>query len=140
MQPTWLTAFEKQLREQLQPLADRIRQRFPSVQVHISANSWGQATGADGYMIYLICMLPNVSADAPDNLDLEVSFQGVGVAPLAIADVCWGHPSGYIEAEWNHQNVPFTEAAQESFFRALPKLACALEVALERGKPPHGDA
>ncbi len=131
--PPWLIRLENRLRERLEPFAKHIRQGFPGMQVNIVANQWGQATGADGYIIYLICVLPDVNE--PDNLALEVSFHDVSTAPSAVADVCWGHPSTCIEAEWNNGEVRFTAAAEESFFNALPTLMIAFEDALKRGKP-----
>ena len=113
---------------------------FPNVTLRLSGNSWGQATGADGYIAYLSCTLPSVDADSPDHLDLQISFRDISSDPRAAADVCWGHPSGYIEAEWGNQEEPFTDVAQESFLLALPELAAALFAGLERGKPTDADA
>ena len=135
--PAWLRDFETRLRVELEPLADRLRSSFRNDKFVVDANPWGQATGADGYIIALSCLLSGVADDVADNVALEISFRSVSTAPTAIADVCWGHPSGFIEAEWcpGVDAVKFDDAAQNDFFMFLPTLKVAFEESVRRRKP-----
>jgi hypothetical protein len=137
--PPWLSDFERRFRDQLEPFADHLRVIHPNHKIHIYANPWGGATGADGYIINLSCILPDISADQPDLLDLEISFSSVNRDPSAVADVCWGSPSGFIEAEWNEEPCTFSSAAQNEFFDALPRLMKAFEEGIHRGRPSEPD-
>jgi hypothetical protein len=114
-----------------------LRSTFQNDKFSIESNPWGQATGADGYIIALSCLLFGVAHDAPDNVALEISFRSVSTTPTAIADVCWGHPSGFIEAEWRPgiEAIRFDVSAQEDFFAFLPALQVAFEESVRRRMP-----
>ena len=124
---------------ELEFLADRLRATFRDDKFVVEGNPWGQATGADGYIIALSGLLSGVGHDAADTVALEITFRSVSSAPTAIADVCWGHPSGFVEAEWRPDMGPveFDGNAQDDFFAFLPKLQVAFEESVRR-RMPHG--
>ncbi|MBR0933807.1 hypothetical protein [Bradyrhizobium jicamae] len=73
--------------------------------------------------------------DLPDNVALLVSLKHLHKAPsLVDADVCWGHPSGYIEASFLPACVEFSRDHLEDLVKRLPELFTILKQAIRRGR------
>jgi hypothetical protein len=129
---------EEKLLPEFRKIADRINQTIPSVTARASSYS----VGYDEYLSHSIgisCLLQNV--DEPDNIALGVNIFRLNTTPKINADVCWGHPSGHIEAEtftdWTKSDdLPdVSEEVLENLYKNLPRLYEALFKALKRRKP-----
>jgi hypothetical protein len=133
--PEWLVALENQLRQSWAPVCDELQSIAPTARVSVSSNTWGQATGANGYSIHLCCFWPSRRADEVDDVTLSLSFLHVDSTPSVSMDVCWGHPSGFVEAEMADTWVPFSDEVTARLFEEMPRLSDSLRNAIRRGKP-----
>ncbi|HWA28608.1 MAG TPA: hypothetical protein VG734_23365 [Lacunisphaera sp.] len=133
--PSWLKDLEERLRLTLASSVRDIAAVTPGIKVGIFSSTWGRATGANGYIVYLSCGWPETDRKEVDEVALEISFSHVDSAPTFSADVCWGHPSGYVEAEFSAVHTPLSAQAIERLFSDLPRLVSALQAAVERGHP-----
>lgn len=131
---------EKRLLPEFRKIADRINQTIPNVSARVCSSSGG----FDEYLSHHIgvdCLLENV--DEPDNITLEINISKLNTLPKINADVCWGHPSGHIEAEFindwmNSDDLPeISDKVLEDLYDFLPKLYEALFKALKRRKPSN---
>lgn len=134
--PSWLEDVENRLRATWEPTASDIRAEVPNVKVGIFNNVWGAATGANGCTIYLCCTWPEAHAEEADEVVLEVSFLHVDTDPEFDADVCWGHPSAFIEAEFTRGRVQYSSSTVDALFEAMPQLLASFRAAVARGHPP----
>ncbi len=133
--PDWLKVFESTLLEILEKTKCRLASNFPDVKISLYGDYWVQANGSDGYIIALSCHWPAHLQKEIDLVDFSAYFTDIRTQPKFTSDVCWAHPSGYIEAEFKGENILFDDATAAEFFRHLPKLIAALEVAITRGDP-----
>ena len=135
----------KKLEERLLPeferVADQIRREIRLVNVRVYSREVGLATEYQGYGFYIDCIFTRDCGEA-DNVALSVGLFNLTTEPKIFADVVWGHPSGYCEAEFPARSSvstnDFLVAADEAIadlYRNLPRLYDALMTALKRRKP-----
>ena len=79
--PEWLKVFEERLRSTWAPAVRDLSAAAPGVIVCIRSGTWGTATGANGYTIYLSCGWPEASLKRVDVVALSVSFHHVDSVP-----------------------------------------------------------
>jgi hypothetical protein len=70
-----------------------------------------------------------------DNVALSISLSKLTSTPKLNADVCWGHPSGYLEAEFTSSDLDFNDETLEKLYADLPRLSESLIEAVRRRKP-----
>jgi hypothetical protein len=120
---------------------DRLATEFPHLQFTVSTSTVGSATRYRCYVIHLECIVAPKYVSQPDSVALSVDLCHLTTAPRIMADVCWGHSSGHVEASlvdgWS-TNDDWPEATPENLARvlgALPVLEAAFERAARRGEP-----
>src|SRR5712691_4669160 len=90
---------EKRLLADLQKLAAEISSQFPGVRATVWSSPIGTRTDFHSFDIGIDCLLSAVELEQADGLALSVQVRDLASLPSINADVCWGHPSGKIEAE-----------------------------------------
>jgi hypothetical protein len=77
----------------------------------------------------------------PDLVELVVTVTDLAGSPVLVgADVCWGHPSGYIEYELAAAPTGLASETLSHLVAHVPALEAALHTAIDRGSPPtHQD-
>lgn len=135
----------KKLLPEFRKIADQINQTIPNVSAEVESHEAAALTEYHNYSFGISCVfLGGVSYEADevaDNVALEVSVFHLTTTPRINADVCWGHPSGHIEAEifsnWTSSDgLPeVSDEVLEDLYRNLPRLYEALFKALNRRKP-----
>ncbi len=121
-------------------ISSELAKVFPRLSITYSENGWGQATGADGYAYFVSCKWPESDDKETDLVDLEITIQHCKTNPLFMADVCWGHPSGYVENEFAEDLVPVTKETTAGLTKFLPDLRRSFEAAIVRGYPGDKNA
>lgn len=121
---------EAELLPLFQATLPSLAQASPQVLASVFAFSTGSQGAFLEYRFGISCLLDAVPDDQPDELALLVSVSGLDGDASVTAEVRWGQPSGYCEA----QAVPAT-ASMPALHAALPALLAALRSALERGRP-----
>lgn len=135
----------KKLDEKLLPefkkVAVKIREEIPNVSVSIASNSFG----SDEFLghCYSISGILNQSlAFETDLVDLCVEISNLSTIPKIAAYVCWGHPSGFVEAEFpdfvegsQNNSLIVSDEVLKDLYKNLPRLYEALFEALKRRKP-----
>ncbi len=120
----------------LEATAEDIRRAFPQVRTSTWSSPTGTLTDYQGHDLGIDCKLPDRPNDKVDNVALFIGVRQLTTTPaLSEALVCWGHPSGTIEADLLVEGLPFSEETLLHIEAGLPKLFEALRRALERGKP-----
>jgi hypothetical protein len=122
----------------LHALAAEINERFQNVRATVWSYPVGSLTEFQGHSLGVDCVITDARSDQPDNIALEIGFRRLTTSPYLDAGVCWGHPSGYSEADAFPDPVALTEDGLATVEAALPHLAAALVEALVRGQPPLG--
>src|SRR5436190_10728002 len=89
---------EKKLIPPFEALVDRVAREFPTVHARAYSHSVGSATEYQGHSMGVDCLLKDASGNDSDNVTLTVSLAFLTTQPRVNADVCWGHPTGVIEA------------------------------------------
>ena len=121
--------------------ADELSMKYPNVKVRAYSSPSGSATQYQGHDIVIDCLLTNAPIAQSDNLALSVSLCHLTTQPKINADVCWGHPSGAIEASFyegwvKNDDWPLaTKETIDKLIQDLPRLIAALEQAIKRGQP-----
>jgi hypothetical protein len=73
----------------------------------------------------------------PDHVALEIVVKHLTTEPeIDAADVCWGHPSGFVENALGVAGHRYDGASLRAIELGIPTLLAALRRALERGNPP----
>ena len=136
-----IAKLEKRLLPEFQKIVDRINQTIP----HISANIESHSTGYDEYLghsINISCLFTKDCFTEADNVALGVHIDHLVSIPKISAYVCWGHPSGYVEANFpdywigsSDNWLIVTDDVLEDLYKNLPRLYEALFTALRRRKP-----
>jgi hypothetical protein len=127
---------ERRFLPSLYNMAEEISQKFPNVKVDVWSHSVGSKTEYQGHNIGIDCRLSNVNPDQVDNVALIIDVRHLTTAPeIAYAEVCWGHPSGYLEAELLEAPADFDDSLLGILEDGLQELHSALCAALERGHP-----
>lgn len=133
--PLWLSVFKNNLLVCFESVRSELSEQYPNVIFSVGSGTWGQKTNAQGYNVYLSCVMPEQEPAIADLIDLEISISHIRTQPKLTADVCWGHPSGFVEQSFHPQAVVFDEQTKAQFMDGLPNLVDALKTALKRGKP-----
>ena len=140
-----MNSLVKKLEERLLPefeeVAEKIRATIPDVLVRVYSSSSGSLTEYQGYDFWIDCILTNHYSET-DNVALGVQLCHITTTPRISADVCWGYPNSYTEAEFYEWYGSFAEnglkvsgEVLEDLYKDLPRLYEALFEALERRKP-----
>lgn len=132
---------EKKLLPEFQKVADRINQTIPNTSARVETHS----VGSDEYLghsIAISCLLTKDYFTEVDDVALCVNISYLVSTPKVDAYVCWGHPSGYSEADFpdyvessSGNSLIATDEVLEDLFKELPRLYSALFKALKRRKP-----
>lgn len=129
---------EKKLLPEFEEVAEKIRLEIPNVSAKVESHSFGFDEYL-GHSFGISCLLTPICGEA-DNVALNVSLSNLVAIQKIHADVCWGHPSGYIEVEFpidSKLSVEVTDKILEDLYQDLPRLYEALFEALRRRKPRH---
>lgn len=132
---------EERILPEFERVAVKIREQFSEVSVSVESHS----VGSDEFLGHGYCisaLLNNNLADETDLVDLCVSLSHLVTIPKIDACVCWGHPSGCVEAEFPdfvegsaNNSLVVSDEALEDLYEDLPRLYEALFRALNRRKP-----
>ncbi len=135
----WLRELQAELHGVFSSAMPQFRSAFPEWKFSLGSAPWGQNTGANGYAVWFEGMLSRARSSEVDTLALVVDISHVDTTPEIGADVCWGHPSGYVEAEWSPGRAVLNDNTRRQLFDSLPSLLEAMARALRQGQPPgHG--
>lgn len=137
---------EKKLLPEFQKIADRINQTIPNAFANTESHEVGSLTDYQGYSFCISCLFKSdilyEADEVADNVALVVTLFNLTTTPKIDAYVCWGHPSGYLEAEFpdnakNSSNnwLIVSDEVLENLYRELPRLYKGLFNALKRRKP-----
>jgi hypothetical protein len=127
---------EKRLLPKFEEVAERIGREIPNVSAKIESHSFGFNKYL-GHSFGISCLLIPVCGET-DNVALTVSLSNLVATPKIDAGVGWGHPSGYIEADFPMASESSIEASEENLdklYQDLPRLYESLFEALRRRKP-----
>jgi hypothetical protein len=134
-----LVQLKKELEPQLSKAALALNKSLSPAKVSTFAGSVGAATAYQGYQFGIECLFPNVANENPDNVAFAVSVCHLDGQPRLTADVCWGHPSGHVEAtlsEGSSEHWPFaSEERIEEVLSSVPRLLVVFANAARRGHP-----
>jgi hypothetical protein len=121
----------------LQEWRERLAHRFPNVALTVYDSEVGSLTTWQGHDWGIDCVLESPGSET-DQIALSLELNHLDSTPMIVgADVCWGHPSGHLEAQLVDEPIPFSDDALERLVAALPTLVSALVTALERAQPPR---
>jgi hypothetical protein len=127
---------EEKFRVPFENLAKRLSDDFPYLS---SAKVESHPFGFDEYLghsMHVSCLLHYKHAlSEADNVALSISLSKLTSTPKLNADVCWGHPSGYLEAEFTSSDLDFNDETLEKLYADLPRLSESLIEAVRRRKP-----
>ncbi len=128
---------EKRLLPAFEEVAAKIRQEIPNVSVSVESYSVGSDEHlGHGYAISCL-LIPSWDYEI-DLVDMCVNLSHLVKTPKIDAYVCWGHPSGHLEAEFpknSNNSLEITDEVLEDLYKDLPRLYEALFEALKRRKP-----
>lgn len=138
-----VTKLEKRLLPEFEEVANNIRRDIPNITVSVASYS----VGSDEYLGHgysISCLLtPSWDYDI-DLVDLCVNLSHLVEVPKIDAYVCWGHPSGYVEAEFpeyvkdsSNNSLVVSDEVLEDLYKDLPRLYEVLFAALRRRKPSY---
>ena len=143
---------EARLLPEFEEVAEKIRATSPDVLVRVYPSSSGSLTEFQGYEFWIDCDFIKPLGEF-DNVTLGVAFCHITTIPRIHADVSWGLPSNYTEADF-YDIYPESESSQwygsftenglivtdeilEDLYKDLPRLYEALFEALKRRKPAN---
>jgi hypothetical protein len=127
---------EERLLPGLRKVAQQITEQFPRVKATVWSSPVGSETEFQGYDIGIDCLLTDAKLDQSDNIALVIGIRHLSTTPLIDADVCWGHPSGWVEAELFPDPLEVTPEILQEVETRLPVLYEGLRRAVIRGHPP----
>jgi hypothetical protein len=130
---------ERELLTPFRELAENLSARFPNMKMSVYSQDVGSLTEYQGHQILIDCLLTDAPDDQPDNVALSVSLRHLTTNPKIDADVCWGHPSGHIEAEFSPEPLEVSDKVLNDLYAALPDLYESLSEAINRGRPSDWD-
>ena len=133
---TLVSNLERELLAPFREVAERLC-KFGNVSANVYSQSVGALTEYQGHQIVIDCLLTNAPDDQPDNVSLSVDLQKLTSMPKINADVCWGHPSGYIEAEFSNADLNVSDKVLADLYSQLPHLYDVLVEAIRRKKPSN---
>lgn len=137
---------EEKLLPEFGKIAERINKTIPNVKASAYGSSASSLTEYQGYDFFIDCIFTAdvlyEADEVADNIALGVSLCHLTTTPKVDAYVCWGHPSGYVEAEFpdywigsSNDWVIVSDDVLEDLYKNLPRLYEALFKALKRRKP-----
>lgn len=127
---------EQRFLPSLQNMAEEIAQDFSGVTAKVWSHSIGSQTDYQGHSIGIECSFAEANPVYVDNIALSINIRHLTTTPeIDSADVCWGHPSGYIEAELFQAPVVVDEDELGKLEDGLQGLYSALRAAIVRGQP-----
>jgi hypothetical protein len=132
-------ALEQELLGPLGEFAQRLTSQFPDVKANVYSGSVGSLTQYQGYHIGVDCLLNKAPDNQPDNVALCIDVAHAYTDPKIDANVCWGHPSGHVEAEFTNEPLAVSTLVLKDLYADIPRLQHSLIEALERGKPSDWD-
>jgi len=130
-----IETLERDLLDPFQTLADRLRRENQNFVVNVTSNEGGQRTNNPCHAIAIECLFMDAPANETDHLALVVLVDRLNAHPRLTADVGWGHPSGWVEAEFTAEPVEVSTETLNELYSALPRLYESLEAAIARRKP-----
>lgn len=126
---------ERELLTPFREMAENLSSQFPQLKANVHSQSVGSPTEYSGHQIVIDCLLADAPGDRPDNVALSVSLYQLAANPKINADVCWGHPSGYVEAEFSPEPLEVSDKVLNDLRAALTRLCESLSKAIRRGRP-----
>src|SRR5690349_15049583 len=105
-------------------LAQSLVEQHPSLNVNVYSRDAGAPDINPVHIIVIDCLLTDMPYDQPDNIGLVVEISHLDAQPQINADVCWGHPSGYVEAEFSAAPVDVSDRVLNELYADMPRL-CA---------------
>ncbi|MBE3025155.1 hypothetical protein GQ37_003830 [Janthinobacterium sp. BJB1] len=102
----------------------------PQLLASVFAFSSGTTSAFQDYHFGISCLLGDVPDDQPEEVALLVSVSGLDSSAQLCAQVLWGQPSGFVEAQ-----ADLPAAGMQALSGALPGLLAALRTAAQRGRP-----
>src|SRR5262249_26648601 len=90
---------EKRLLPGIRKVGEQITEEFPRVKATVWSSPVGSEADCQGHDLGIDCLLTDAGLDQTDNIALIIGVGCLTTTPLIDADVCWGHPSGWVEAE-----------------------------------------
>ena len=132
-----VTDLERELLRPFKELAKSVLAQYPDAKADGKSQSFGPLS--DYHHIYISCLLPDVPHYRPDLVELIVAIYDLNSSPKINADVCWGHPSGYVEAEFSFDPVDASDKVLNELYADLPRLYEAFIEAVKRGRPSNWD-
>jgi hypothetical protein len=137
-----IATLKEKLLPEFKEITNQINRTIPNVSAKTYGSSSGSLTEYQGYSFFIDCIFTGDIMSETDNVCLTVELCHITTSPRISADVGWGHPSGYIEAEFYEWHGSFTEnglkvsdKVLEDLYKILPQLYEALFEALKRRKP-----
>ncbi len=134
---------EGKLLPEFKKIADEINQTIPNVLAKAEFHSVGSEEHL-GHLIAISCLLTKNYFTEMDDVALCVNVSYLASTPKIDAYVCWGHPSGYIEAAFPdyvkgslNNSLIVSDEVLEDLYKNLPRLYEALFEALKRRKPDN---
>lgn len=136
MKSIWVTRFEAELMPTFRRLAEEISRTYPHVVTEVWSSPVGSTASLQGHIMGVECLVKDAPLDVSDNVALSINLAHLSSRPqLSSADVCWGHPSGYVEADLISEPLDLSEAVVERVKAELPTLEAALKAAVARRIP-----
>jgi hypothetical protein len=127
---------ERRFLPSLHKMAEEISQELPNVEAKVYSYSVGSRTDYQGHDIGIDCLFSDATHNQVDNVALSISVRHLTTIPeFDSADVCWGHPSGYVEAELLQVPVAVNEDVLVKLEDGLEELYNALRAAIASGRP-----
>jgi hypothetical protein len=128
-------SLEQKLLTPFRGLADHLSSQFPNLVINVYSQSVGSLTEYQGHQIVIDCLFIDAPLDQPDNVALCIDLQHLTTNPRIDADVCWGHPSGHVEAEFSAEPLDVSDKVLNDLYADLPRLYDSLIEAVKRRKP-----
>jgi len=133
--------FEKIFRPTLENIASELSRSFPRWDVGVHSAGMGSLTGFHAHSLGIACLAPDMPLDRVDHVALCLEIAHITTDPhWHSADVCWGHPSPYVEADILPEQISFNRASAQVILDRLPVLTSALREALRREFPAYADS
>ncbi len=127
---------ERRFLPSLYKIAEEISREFPNVKANVRSYSVGSRTDYQGHFVGIECLFSKANTTQVDNVTLSIGVRHLPTVPeIVSADVSWGHPSGYIEAELLQVPAAINEDVLGKLENGLQELYSALRAAIERGQP-----
>ena len=110
-------------------------QLFPAVAINVTSIPLGANTNNKAHLFAIECLLQVERADQPDHIALIIEIDHINSSPTNNAEVIWGDPSNYTEAELFENPIPATAEALRKMQSGLTYLFEVLVSAIRRGIP-----